>query len=269
MADTDDLTPDADDEAPEGAEVEDTAAEDAPDPAALQAARLDQMEARLTALAGLDVNGVRSAIGRISAIQSSLDELAKRNPTADLDPRVAASESAVAALAEALLNDPTLSDATRATLSGAIRGVEQARTQRELDRREEALLEKVRAAAAPATSATAAEDPWARASAIVSRRAAALSVDPKTIPWDEIQGKSDGTPEDASALAIEWLLEHKADAPTAAVAARKANAGGGSPKREAATGDIEEIRARAMAGSIPMTDEVARKKLAADLGISL
>lgn len=273
MPDENDLTPEFDEEAPEGATPEDEAAGDEVDPAAALAARFDLMEVRLNALSGLDVNGVRSALGRIPALQSSLDELTKRDPAALLDPRVSASESAVSALAEALLNDPTISDATRASISGAVRGVEQARTAREADRREAALLEKMRAAVAPVTTPPAndaeTEALWQRVSAAVLRRAAVLNVDPKTIPWDDIQRNSNYVPEDASTLAVEWLLEHKEDAPTARVSARKTAAGGGSPTREAGTGGIEQLRARAMTESIPITDKAAREKLAADLGVSL
>lgn len=265
------LTPDTDDEALNDSALEDdSAANDELDPAAVLAARFDQMEAKLEALSGLDVQGVRSALGRVSALQSSLDELSKRNPAAALDPRISANESVVTALAEALLNDPSISDATRMTLSGALRGVEQARTQRELDSREEALLEKVRAAAAPASASAVAsdDDPWQRATATVKRRAAALSVDPATVPWGEIQARATDA-EDAAALAIEWLVEHKPDAPVAAVAARRAAAGRGSPSREAAAGDIEQLRTRAMTESIPITDKASRERLAAELGVSL
>lgn len=268
----DSLTPGAENEAPnDGALDNEPAGDGEEDPADLLAARLDAMQTRLDALAALDVNGVRSALGRISSIQSGLDELSKRNPVAELDPRVSASESAVVALAEALLADPGLADTTRSTLAGAMRAVEQARTARELDRREAALLAKMQESVRPAAAAseTAADDPWQRASVQVRSRAAALNIDATTIPWNEIQTQSGGDPEAAAALAIEWLVEHKPDAPTAAVAARRAAAGNGSPRREAAAGSIEQIRERALNGRIPMTDTAARKALAADLGISL
>lgn len=245
--------------------------EDEVDPAAQLAARFDEIEATVSALKGLDLNAVRSALGRIPSLQSALDDLSKRNPLAEIDPRVSASESALVAVAETLLTDPGISDASRSALVTAVRGVEQARTKREQDAREAELERRLRSELAPrpAEQAEPTNAELDAANTALVARAQAMGINPASVPWDALMAQANGVLAVASALAIDWMYEHREDAPAARVSARREAAGRGSPQRESAARTIEQDLERLMNGEIPVSDVDTRKRLSEHLGVPI
>lgn len=267
-----DPAPAEDEVAPQGAAPKTEAAEDEKvDPAAELAARFDSIEAELARLKGLDTNAVKSALGRISSLQSTLDDLSKRNPLADIDPRVSASEGALVTLAQTFLNEPGISDAARASISNAILGVENARTQREQETRERALEARLRAELAPTQtqSAEPTDEVLQATNARLIAQAARLGIDPASVPWGDLQTQAGGSLSAAEALATDWMYEHRPDDSAARTRERQTAAGRGSPKRDNAARTLEQERERLRDGALPMTETETRKKLAAELGVPL
>lgn len=235
----------------------------AADPQAEMAARLTGLEAEITRLKSLDPSKIGPAIGRVAALQSQLDAIKDRNPSADLDPRIAANENLTVTLAQALANSDLVDDRFKDSLNTALRGIDQARTERQQRQLESSLEEKIAkkfAQAQPQPDED--ESPWVEATETVLPLAQKLGIDPTQIPWQAIRTAA-VTPAKATAMATQWLYENQTDPATQRVAERQRAAGNGSPARAAAASSHADIIERYANGDPSLTSEEAEKAMKA------
>ena len=234
-------------------------------------ARLDKIEATLSRLGALDPNKINPALGRIGAIQSALDGLSKRDVLAEIDPRVTANEDLTVTLARALSNSALVEEEDKASLRAALRGVEQSKSARERKQ----MMSELKAELAttdvvqPAETSDAAANLWDDATVEVRDMASEYGVDPSQIPWDAIQRDAQFNPLKVARVALKWFEANKPDPTTDRVAERRRAAGSGSPAREGAANSLENDKTRLMEQGIPISDEAARKRVAASLGLEL
>ena len=257
-----DLVPEVEEEALEGAAPEAPAAENEQNPAAELSARFDGIESELARLKGLDPDSVRSGLGRISSLQSDIDDLRKRDPVAAIDPRVSANEALTMAVADALLNDPAVDAALKASLRSAVTGVERARTQREQEMREAALEARVhetiaRSAPKVAAEPAAGEAQWVKATTTIRARANSMGVSAEGLPWAELRTASGEDPDEAIALAVGWLYEHREDPTAIRVSARRAAAAPSPARAGVPANDLEKYLAFG-AGTLDIPDNELR-----------
>ena len=128
-------------EAPEGAEAVKTPEEvtepkkeaEEPDPLVELRERLTEFERTYATKA--ELHPLASNLGRVDGIQSALDEAAKADPLAAVDPRLTAIENLNIANATALLGlgDEQVSTAEKAALRSSLVEIDTARTQRSQD----------------------------------------------------------------------------------------------------------------------------------------
>jgi hypothetical protein len=253
------LAPAVDEVAPEGAAPETEAVEEVADPAVEQAARFDKIEASLERLKGLDPNAVRSALGRISSLQSAVDDVSKRNPLADVDPRLDANETLLTSIADALIASELTDDRMKTALVAARSGLDSAKGARATNRMRAELKDEILSALPkPAPETEPADNPWAQATAdVVAELSERLpDFDPNTIPkavWDA--GVAKGTPARAVSHVVRWA-EQKAQEPAAdRVSARRQAAGVGAPARTGVPANDEDIIARYADGDRTVTQE--------------
>lgn len=260
---------------PEEAVSEDTASEEETpveqevDPVAAMAARLDAMEQELSRFKGFDPNSLKAPLGRIPALQSAIDEIKKSPPTADLLERLDLSDRALGTLASIMVNDSEQAESVKAPFRDYLTGVEKARTQREKNALRNELLEEIKPAAQKTDEPGDSPNPWQDATNEIMDEARSNNIDPTTIPWSDIQGRANGSPLRAVRLASLWIAENKTADPSTRVAERRRSAGNGSPSREGAVGTIEHDLKRLSESGIPLTDEAARKRAAAALGVEI
>ena len=264
--DTDQALLDVDADAPASADTEEQQAE--ADPQAELLSRLGGLEAEVTRLKALDPAKIGPALGRVSALQSQLDAIKDRNPSIDLDPRISANENLTVTLAQALANSDLVDDRFKAALNTALTGIEQATSERKQRQLEASLEEKIAKKFAPVQAEADDEAPWVEATETVLPLAQKLGVAPESIPWQSIRTAA-GTPAKATAMATQWIYENQTDPSTKRVAERQQAAGAGSPKPVSPAGGIEQDLQRLGTTGIPLTDEAARKRAAAALGIEL
>ena len=233
-------------------------------------ARLDKIEATLARLGALDPNKINPALGRIGAIQSALDGLSKRDPIAELDPRVSANEDLTVTLARTLSNSALVDDEDKASLRAALRAVEQSQSVRERQKMmSELKAELATTEVAPAETSDALAVLWDDASKEVRDMASEYGVSPTQIPWDDIQRDAQNNPAKVARVALKWFEANKPDPAVDRVIERRRNAGSGSPAREGAANSLENDKNRLMTEGIPISDEAARKRVAASLGLEI
>lgn len=248
-----------------------TPAEDTVDP---RDARLDKIEALLAEIDPVvrEARGVKATVGRVQSLEASLKRLSEANPLADIDPRVSANEDLTVTLARTLSNSALVDDEDKASLRAALHAVEQSRSARERKQMMSELkaeLATTEVQAPAETSDPVGEREWAVAEAVVRSRAAKAGLKWEDLPLAEINAKAAGNATVATDLALEWLDANKPDPTTDRVAERRRAAGSGSPAREGAANSLENDKTRLMEQGIPMTDEAARKRVAASLGLEL
>lgn len=233
-------------------------------------ARLDKIEATLSRLGALDPNKINPALGRIGAIQSALDGLSKRDVLAEIDPRVSANEDLTVTLARTLSNSALVDDEDKASLRSALRAVEQSKSVRErAQMMSELKAELATTDVAPAETSDPVAALWDAASEEVRDMASEYGVSPDTIPWDDIQRDAQNNPTKVARVALKWFEANKQDPSTERVIERRRAAGSGSPAREGAATSLENDKNRLMEQGIPISDEAARKRVAASLGLEL
>lgn len=199
--------------------------EEQPDPMAEIRSQLDSYKPLLD----LNPAQVRSELGRIRAIQSTIDKMQKA-PTVDYAPRLEQVESYLEMLADAIIGSDFAPDDSKQRIS-TLRETRRA----EAVRRE--IIDEVRGSTAQPES-TVDTDPdtaiWVAASNDVVAEAQALDFDPNTIPVDVwLAGRALGSVYKATQHVVEWMKEQQKqeDTPSERVATRKKAAGNGSPAR--------------------------------------
>lgn len=220
---------DASDETPEQ-EVEEVDPRDA---------RLATIEAELGRLRSLDPSKIGPAIGRVSALQSELAALRDRDPAAEIDPRLAANETLTISLAQALASSDIIDDRFKESLNAALRGIEQARSERDRARLEATLEDRIAKRLTPPPVAGVDETPWEEATVPVIELATQLGVDVNSVPWQAIR-EAAGTPAKAVALATKWLYENN-DPTVQRVAARQKVVANGTPARNSSGPTISDM----------------------------
>lgn len=236
------------------------------DPQAELLSRLSGLEAEITRLKTLDPSKIGPAIGRVAALQSQLDAIKDRNPSADLDPRISANENLTVTLAQALANSDLVDDRFKAALNTALSGIDQASTERKQRQLVDSLEQKIeKRLATLQPEADEDETPWAEATETVLPLAQKLGIDPTTVPWQAIRTAA-GTPARATAMATQWLYENQSDPATKRVAERQRAAGNGSPDRSSSAQSNADIVERYANGDPSVTSEAADKAMKA-LGI--
>lgn len=210
-----------------------------------------------------------SEIGRSQRLEKRLDSFVTADQFSAINPRIDSLETALQRLTDAIASSDMADDALKAQAQATRTALQESRTQREWDAREAALIQRMQ----PARPESAGEDqtPWLQATndAIAELREDFPDFDPATIPSSVWQaGKQLGTPARAVMHVRRWV-EQQQNAPTDRVAQRKRAAGNGAPNRNGSATDIEQLMTRAETAGIPMTDDAARRRLAAHLGLDL
>ena len=199
--------------------------------------RLDALEAALKAVAedAKEARGVKAAIGRLQSLEANLGKLSERDPLASVNPRLSTTENLVVSLAQTLANSSLVEDADRAAIHAALRGIEAARTDRELEARFEKLQAQMAPAVQPQPEVTAPiVELWNSASAEIREMAQEYGVAPEAVPWNQIQTDAGNDPARVVRVALKWFESQKAPDSTTRVAERRRAAGAGSPAREGA-----------------------------------
>lgn len=200
------------------------------DPMAAVVARLDAAEAEVARLKMLDPGKIGPAIGRVAALQSQLDAIKDRNPSADLDPRISANETLTVTLAQALANSDLVDERFKQTLNTALAGIEQANSKRERDQLKASLKAEIATEFAQPQEDSDSYDPWKDATLAVLEAATEAGVTLTDADFERFQSQSGGSPSRAVRIAERWIQENKTDPATKRVAERQRAAGNGSPK---------------------------------------
>ena len=257
----------------EGAEEKvETPEEDAqPDPLAELRKELVEGLAELkgTAATKDELNPLRSNVGRIDGIQSAIDDLSKRDPLAEVDPRITANEQLTAAVAQALLDsdEEGVSVASKETLRTAFAAVEVAKGTRDRAVLKQELLSEIQKTAQPQQEAPETENP---ATAEVRGYAAAKGVEFVDIPataWQLAEGETLAT----AVTRVKGVVDSLANGAGAAerVADRREAAGPGSPARSGNTNRIDSLLTK-LDTEVPNTlDEDETKAIAKHFGVKV
>lgn len=247
--------------------------EETPDPVQVLTDRLGAIDTVLEGLSGLDPAKINSALGRVPGLQSAVDEVNSRDPSASFDPRFSANETLLSAVTEALINADSelVSDQSKASLRAAVAQLGDASKERERVTLKREVLAEVQAAATPDTDDATpdVDDLWGQASVDV-HAALPEGFDAKTIPvevWAE--GQKTGRPSLAVRHVLNWVDAQTADA-IDNLATRKQAAGPGSPSASAGGGDqITAILTKLVDEGVGKLSEDEQALAAEKLGVKL
>lgn len=234
--------------------VDDTVEEQESDPLAELRGALETATSEIERLKTLDPAKIGPALGRVAALQSKVDELEKRNPTAELEPRFETTENLTRAIARALIAGDLVDDASKASLSDILAKDETTRTQRELDRR---VKEAVAQAVPQTTQESAPETGWQAspdaeiATRTITKAAKRAGIDPTSLPWQ--QASAMGSLEEAEDFLFEAIAKPSPAAGRAEE--RRQAAGTGSPNRSGGASTHQDIVNRYGAGDPSVTAE--------------
>ena len=248
--------------------TEEPTTEETPDPVAELRAEIASLK---QSMAGLDPARVQSELGRIRALQSTVDQL-KNAPAPQRD---TFAEEAIESLASALLTSQLVDDDAKPQIRSLLNRLGEAKTKSA----REALKAELREELKPAVAAVSEYEPaqtnpeltnatervFDYADAIGIDRAAAIAVlDGK---WSLEPGETLST----AVTRLKGVLKTTAQnaSTNARVSERKQAAGNGSPSRTGAAGSVEADLQRIETDGIPITDEAARKRIADRLGVSI
>ena len=243
------------------------------DPVTALADRVTKMEEIATRLKDFDPTVVARGLGQVRSLQSKIDSLSNADPLSTINPRVSTNEEIMASVVEALVASDLLDDTSKNSLRVSLTKLSQSKTDAEWARRERELLSKVQST----TDSTQTPQGDSELAAYVQDKTAELKgyarakgVEFTSLPQNELQFRP-GETVDQAYVRVVSLIDEKANESSATdrLAGRRKAAGGGSPSRAGGTDNIEQDRERAMRDGIPITDDAARKRLAAALGVSL
>lgn len=245
------------------------------DPVTALADRVTKMEEIATRLKDFDPLEVRRGLGQVRSLQSKIDSLASADPLSTINPRVSTSEEILASLVEGLVASDLLDDTSKNSLRASLTKLSQSKTEQEWARRERELLSKVQSTTDSTQTPSDDEADQIRLYAQTKTGEAigyarAKGLDASIVPASEWQLRS-GESIDQAFDRVLRFIDEKANESSATdrLAGRRKAAGGGSPSRAGGTDNIEQDRERIMRDGIPITDEAARKRLAASLGVPL
>ena len=215
-----------------------------------------------------ELNAVRSNVGRIDSIQSTLDALAKRDPLAEVDPRIDANEQLTTALAQALigLDDDVVPGLNKEALRTATAAVEAARGERALTAKVEKLLAE-RQQPDPEPQPVAQSSDADKATASVVGYAEAKGVDPTTLTWTREPGETLEVASKRLKAVVDSLVN--GEEATERIAERRAAAGSGSPARSGNANTTESILTKLSENGVAALTEKERDIAAKELGVQL
>ncbi len=226
------------------AETEETESQkQEPDPLAELEKRLGSVEETAQRLAGLDPSKINPAIGRISGMQSLLDEVKAADPLAAADPRFAANEALLSTLATALIgaDDELVNAQSKAALRTALDDLGVARTQRDRTVERAEIIAELRAEPSPDTETETAPS-VAPETREVMGYAEAKGVEPSSIPataWAFAEGETLAQ----AVKRVKGIVDSLAEESTSVdrVATRKRAAGPGTPSPSGAAMNDEQL----------------------------
>lgn len=208
-------------------------------------------------------------VGRAQKLEKRLDD-ALSTLTAQNSPGI--TDEAVSAIVSALVASDLIDDQSRASLRTVESRLAEAKTKRERD----AIKREVLAEAQTAVTPEREPEPQQQSPEAVAATnrvvgyADARGVDPTRIPqdaWNLLPGE---TLPDAVTRLRKVIDGLAADSSSGArVAERRGAAGSGSPGRGGGGNVIEQDLRRLETEGIPLTDEQARRRVAAELGVDL
>jgi len=217
------------DESTESDQPEDTDEQGEPDPLDVIRASIE----KLSPLSELNPAQLKSALGRVSSLQSAIDRMQAKDPAADIAPKLAAMESYIEELADAILGSDFTPDESKQRIQ-TVRSARKA----EIDRASLlADLRKEQQGNAPQIDP--AEVKWLDASNEVVEIANEKGFDASTIPVEVwMAGKALGSVVKAVKYVEAWIdaQQETDEKPAARVATRKVAAGKGSPQRAGGAG---------------------------------
>jgi len=266
-------------EAPVGAvaveetpETPEPSEETTPDPLQEALTRMGTIEESVARLAGLDPSRINPALGRISGMQSSIDELSKANPLADTDSRFAANETLSTALAQALINSETgeITETDKAALRSALAQTADARTTRD----RETMKAELRAELQPASTEAPVERSDLQATVNTMRDqligyATAKGLEFSAVPAEVLQFQTNETLDVAFARVRTHIDGMASEDGAMDRLAERQGAASSAPSRAGGTTSLEDKKAQLEAGDLPMSDTASRAAIAAELGLQL
>ncbi len=225
------------------AETEETESqEQEPDPLAELEKRLGSVEETAQRLAGLDPSKINPAIGRISGMQSLLDEVKAADPLAAADPRFTANEALLSTLATALIgaDDELVNAQSKAALRTALDDLGVARTQRDRVVERAEIIAELRAE--PSSDTETETAPVAPETREVMGYAEAKGVEPSSIPataWALAEGETLAQ----AVKRVKGIVDSLAEESTSVdrVATRRRAAGPGTPSSSGAAMNDEQL----------------------------
>lgn len=182
--------------------------------------------AKLAPLADINPAQLKSSLGRIASLQSTLDRMQASDPTAAITARLEEFENYLDEVAYAI-SESDIDESARQRVMGV-------RSQRQQAANYAATVERIKREVAPPTPQPLAPA-WQDAQDDVVTKANELGIDPNSIPRNVWQAaENTGSPYKAVVFITDWLSTQKEpeETPTR-VAARKTAAAGGSPTRAA------------------------------------
>lgn len=239
--------------------------------------RLDAFETSALRRDELNPDQVRSVLGIIQSIQSDTDRLKNANPVAEIDPRLSASESVLATIAQVLINSDLLDDSGKAALQQSLSPLSEAQQARQRQQlRNELLAELRESQPQPQDQSQTLPEQQALIDAVRQEErelrgyAAGRGIDWASVPASELLFRQNETVE-AAAQRVRGIIDRLASEESSAdrVAERRAAAGRGAPQRSGAATTTEDILARLADVGLPMTNTAERKLAAKALGVEL